>query len=277
MNVYEIVTKKIIESLEQGVIPWRKTWNGEAAVNWVTRKPYRGINRLLLDDGEYMSYKQIVENKGSVKKGAKSHIVIFWKWYEKATDDNGEMKIERLPVLRYYRVFHISDCIGIESKFNYSQNVPKSLSAEKVMEDYTQHHNINLKTITGSKSAYYNPQEDCIVLPDIKQFESSESYYSVAFHELIHSTGNKTRLDRIRTTAFASEEYSKEELVAEIGSAMLMNETGLNIPDTFHNSVAYINSWLSALKEDSHMVVIAAAQAQKAVELILGKELSEDE
>lgn len=273
MTVYEKVTQRIIEQLENGVVPWRKTWTGQLSVNWVTGKPYKGLNRLLLDGGEYITYKQCVDNKGKVKKGAKAHLVIFWKWYNKETEKDGKCTIELLPVLRYYTVFHISDCIGIESKYVVNKINTKKPFADEIIQEYTNRSKVGFKTQKGLQVAYYSPTTDEVVIPDLQQFETSESYYSVAFHELVHSTGHKSRLDRIRSTSFGSQEYSTEELTAEIGSSMLMAEMGIEMPETFQNSVSYIDSWLNALKGNSHMIVNASAKAEKAVELIIGREV----
>jgi antirestriction protein ArdC len=114
-SVYEIVTNKIIEQLEKGVVPWRKPWINGGAVNWKTQKPYRGINAFLLESGEYATFTQIQEAGGKVKKGAKSQIVVFWKWLEKEDEESGE--VEKIPYLRYYRVFEINTQVeGLESK-----------------------------------------------------------------------------------------------------------------------------------------------------------------
>ena len=272
--VYQKVTEKIIEQMEKGVIPWRKTWKGQRPVNWMSQKPYRGLNRLLLDGGEYITFKQCAENKGKVKKGAKSNLVIFWKWYEKETEEDGEKKTEHLPVLRYYNVFHISDCLGIESKIYEAQDQIVRHDVDDIISEYIKRSNIKLRNVIGSNSAYYSPYDDSVTLPDKIQFDSEASYYSVVFHELIHSTGHKSRLDRIRSTSFGSDAYSAEELVAEIGSSMLMSESGIELDETFQNSVSYINSWLKVLKSDNRMIITAAAQAEKAVDLILGRDES---
>lgn len=274
--VYEKVTQRIIEQLQEGVVPWRKPWKGQSAANWITQKPYRGINRLLLDGGEYISFKQCSEHKGKVKKGAKSNFIVFWKWYEKEVEKDGEITVEKLPVLRYYNVFHIDDCEGIESRVKWNENNRRNTSVDEMIHDYINSQNIALKTVTGSNKAYYRPSDDSILLPDIKQFKDTSSYYSVVLHELIHSTGSNARLDRIKSTTFASKEYSIEELVAEIGSSMLMAELGIEQVDTFENSVAYINSWIEVLQSDNRMIITAASRAEKAVEMILGKGVYED-
>ncbi len=115
-----------------------------------------------------------------------------------------------------------------------------------------------------------------------QQFQVVNEYYSTTFHEITHSTGHKTRLDRLQTgqiAAFGSEEYSKEELVAEIGSATLMNLLGIETVKTFRNTTvktfrnttAYIQSWLNVLKNDNKFIVSASSKAEKAVNFILGE------
>ena len=123
-----------------------------------------------------------------------------------------------------------------------------------------------------SDKAYYRPSTDTVVVPEIGQFKEVSEYYSTLFHELTHSTGHSSRLNRITAPAFfGSEEYSKEELVAEIGAATLVNMAGLETPKSFKNSAAYIQGWSKALKENKKMIVEASGKANKAVNYILGK------
>ena len=122
--------------------------------------------------------------------------------------------------------------------------------------------------------AFYRPSDDSITLPQRNQFLSTSEYYSTAFHELTHSTGHKSRLNRLEKTAFfGSEGYSKEELVAEIGAAALVNHAGLETPDSFRNNAAYIQNWLHVLKNDKRLIVSATGKTEKAVNLILGGQL----
>ncbi|MED0665605.1 zincin-like metallopeptidase domain-containing protein [Bacillus badius] len=271
-KIYDIVTNKIIEKLEKGVVPWRRPWiNGGAAVNWKTQKPYRGINTFLLEAGEYATFKQIQEAGGKVKKGEKSHIVVFWNLLEKENDENGE--IEKIPYLRYYRVFEINSQVeGLESKrkeqsFNHDP-------IEKAEEIYKGYANAPDYTFHSGKAAYY-PTIDKINCPPLKDFPKVEEYYCTLFHEMIHSTGHKSRLARSGVTtqnvAFGDEVYSKEELVAEMGAAMLCGVAGID-NHTIENSASYIQSWLRALKEDKKMIISASQQAQKAVDYIQGIE-----
>lgn len=274
--MYEIVTEKVMEELEKGVVPWRKPWINGGAVNWKTQKAYRGINVFLLESGEYATYKQIQEAGGKVRKGEKSHIVVFWKWLEKEDEESG--KVERIPYLRYYRVFEINSQVdGLESKRKETSFDHDPIGkAEEIYKDYI---NAPDYTFYSGKAVYY-PTLDKINCPPLKDFPKVEEYYSTLFHEMVHSTGHKNRLARSGVTtqdvAFGDDVYSKEELVAEMGAAMLCGVAGID-NNTISNSASYIHSWLRSLKEDSRLVVQAAAQAQKAADYILGEEETEGE
>jgi len=266
MNVYEIVTERITKKLEQGVIPWRKPWNNNGqAVNYITQKPYRGINALLLDEGEYATFNQITEQGGKVKKGEKSQIVVFWKMLKTEEEE------KEIPYLRYYSVFEINtQCEGLKSRRKHCETYEHDpiTEAEKIKEGYTDCPPITFK----AGKAYYQPSADSISIPPITDYHNPEEFYSTMFHEMVHSTGHKQRLNRSGVTgiaSFGSETYSKEELVAEIGSAMLCTMAGIEHA-TIDNSVAYIQSWLRALKNDSKLIVFASSQAQKASNHILG-------
>jgi antirestriction protein ArdC len=272
-EVYEMVTNRILERLEKGVIPWRKTWNGSEPRNYVTQKPYRGVNTLLLPyGGEYLTFLQVKEAGGKVKKGEKSHIIVFYKPLEIKDENTGEDKT--IPYLKYSNVFHISQCEGITSKLQpiiTNNDIEPIQTAQDIINAYIDRSGVTLNHIEGSNQAFYRPSTDTITLPTIGQFESSEEYYSTAFHEAAHSTGHKSRLNRItETAAFGSEKYSREELTAEITACMLMNIAGIEIQETFENSAAYIKGWSKKLKEDIKAILNASSQAQKATDLILG-------
>lgn len=271
-KVYDYVTERIIKQLEEGTIPWRRPWQGGEAVNYVTRKPYRGINRLLLPGGEYLTWKQIQDNKGSVKKGAKSYMVVFWKFFDntKETED-GDVEISTKSgcMLRYYNVFALADTEGIESKIVPVTNEFTPIEeAERIASNYKDAPPVKHD---DKGRAYYSPSDDYINLPDTTQFDSEAEYYSTLFHEMVHSTGHDKRLSRFKgqkNAAFGSQDYSKEELVAEIGAAMLCGTCRIE-NRTIDNSAAYIASWLKKLKDDRTLIVSAAAKAQKAADYIL--------
>ena len=277
MNVYELVTQRIIDQLEAGVIPWRKPWKGSgggAPINYVSRKPYRGINLLLLPkDGEWLTFKQAGDAGGHVKAGEEGSMVVFYKRMERVRE-NG--RPDSFPYLQYSTVFHVSQCEGIKSKI-VETTVPDTEAepieaAQTVLNDYVTRSGVTVKNVEGSGEAYYYPLMDTIVLPVIGQFESAEEYYSVAFHEAAHSTGHPSRLnrDKMMASAFGGGDYSREELVAEIAASMVMNVAGIEQSQTFENSVSYINGWLKRLREDSRAIVTASGKAQKAADLILG-------
>lgn len=285
-DIYAEVTDRIIRQMEEGQIPWQKPWTGMAsgARNWENQKPYSLINQFLLGgDGEWLTMRQIQKANGHLKKGSKASMVVFWKTFQAEDKDSkgqpkvgtdGKIKMKTVPVLRYYNVFNLKDCEGIESKSIPLQNYNEPIeAADKVFTGYIQRSGVGFRRVVGDR-AYYSPDDDRITLPMWEQFVSAEEYYSTAFHEAVHSTGHKTRLDRLNTTAaFGSETYSKEELVAEIGSAACMTKLGLE--QTIKNSAAYIQGWLKALKNDKRLIVSAAGKADKAVRMIFG-EATED-
>ena len=279
-DVYGIVTDRIIKALEEGTVPWQKPWVGTgAAISYVSRKPYKGVNTLLLDQpGEYLTFKQCAALGGKIKKGEKSNMIVFFTFSErKETGADGEDKIISFPVLKYYNVFHITQCEGIESKLETpSPNANPLTEGETIIDGYVSKSGVKFEPTKGSDRAFYRPAEDRVVVPDISQYKILEEYYSTAFHELTHSTGHSSRLKRFGekndgVAAFGDEVYSKEELIAEIGSSMLMSIAGIERPETFQNSASYLQSWLNVLKGDKRLIVTAANAAQKAVDLILGK------
>lgn len=283
-DLYQSITDRIISQLEEGVCPWHKPWMGSnLCISHVTGKPYSLLNQILLEgeQGEYLTFNQCREEGGHVKKGEKSKFVVFWKWLDKK-DDKGNVEIGpdgnpvKIPYLRYYNVFHIDQCEGIDPHFPSKFKLPDEHAAadqraEEVLQDYITRSGVTLESRMSSE-AYYRPLDDHIVLPKIEQFKSTAEYYSTAFHESVHSTGHSSRLNRLSDDAhFGSKIYSREELIAEMGAACLVNHVGLETASSFQNSAAYIHDWLSVLKDDKKMIVVAAGKAEKAVKLILGE------
>lgn len=276
-NVYEMVTERIIAELEKGVIPWEKPWTGvrAGAYNRISKKPYSLINQMMLKHtGEYATFKQWSDLGGHIRKGEKSEIVVFWKILDKeeTNPDAGEKEVQKIPMLRYYNVFHISQVEGVKPLEQPFTEVEPIEEADKIITDYITRENISFEEC-ASNEAYYSPSRDAVVVPMKEQYKLINEYYSTTFHELTHSTGHKSRLDRLQTgavAAFGSETYSKEELVAEIGSASIMNMLGIETAKTFRNSAAYIQSWIKVLKNDSKFIVSTSSKAEKAVNYILG-------
>ena len=235
-SVYEMVTERIISQLENGIIPWEKPWSGiqSGAYNRISKKPYSLLNQMLLNhEGEYATFKQWADIGGHVRKGSKSEIVVFWKIQPvEETLEDGTKETKQIPILRYFNVFHISDVEGVEPlQADKLKDIEPIEKAESILHDYWNREGIETEH-TASDEAYYSPSRDLIHLPLFEQFKDANEYYSTAFHESVHSTMKETRCNRAedrkgKLVAFGSNEYSKEELVAEIGSANLMNILGI--------------------------------------------------
>ena len=211
-DIYAAVTDRIIEELERGIIPWEKPWTGtpDGAVSYATGKAYSVLNQMLLGKpGEYLTFKQIKEAGGTVRKGAKARMVVFWKFLQKAKEDgkgnvvcgaDGLPMYDNIPFLKYYNVFHIEDAEGVQPK--HTKDVPMNDiqpidRAEGALEGYWRREGITVEHVKNSDRAYYSRAEDLIHLPIMEQFRSAEAYYDTAFHESVHSTGHVKRLNRL--------------------------------------------------------------------------------
>jgi len=282
VKVYEVITDRILESLKQGVVPWRMPWNKtDAPKNLQSGKPYRGVNVFLLSAMRYgspyfLTYKQCAARGGQVRKGEKGCPVIFWKVGDSKTVDPKTGKPGRYFILRYYTVFNVEQCDGIEA--------PAPTRTDKVFEPIEECEKIvrAYKTLPhidhGGDRACYSPSFDRISMPNKEKFEGEEEYYSTLFHELVHSTGHESRLSRdgiMNPIRFASHDYSFEELVAECGAAFLCGHAGI-IDHTIDNSAAYIANWASKLRSEPKWIVEAASKASKASDYIMGDLLKEE-
>ena len=304
-KVYAIVTERIIQSLKNGEVPWHKPWTTSMPISMSTRKAYRGINPLLLNmtaaEKGYSSpfwgtYNQIAELSGMVKnargkwvspdekhrgirQGETSTLIVFWKIDKRAPRDGEGDKPITFAMLRYFRVFNAEQADELPDRFYPKPNdniVEPIETAQAVLDEYLIDRGPSL--VHGGNEAFYVSGPDRITLPPRNSFKSSNGYYGVAFHEATHSTGHPKRLKRDGVSTFdhfGSERYAKEELVAEIGSAMLRAITGVEVD--YDNSGAYVAGWLKAIANDPKLIVKAAAQAQKACDFILGTEFEKDE
>lgn len=293
-DIYETVTDRIIAELESGIIPWDRPWTGVStgAIRRSDGRPYSLINQMLLGKpGEWLTYKKAQEEGGNVRKGAKARMVVFWKVIHREKkdasgnvirDENGLPIDNPIPMLRYYNVFHIDDCEGIKPKYTEDLLPATATPVERADEVIADYQGRAKLTIEHSKQneAFYSPSRHIVSLPIMDQFEDAAGYYGTAFHELTHSTGHKSLLNRFAenaaAAAFGSESYSREELIAEIGSCAIVHELGIETAKSFRNNAAYIQSWLAALKNDKKMIVSAAGCAEKAIKLILGKTTNEN-
>ena len=273
-DIYQQVTDRIIAQLEQGVIPWHKPWIGRgAAISHSTGKPYSLLNQLILGKpGEYLTFAQVQKEGGHIRKGEKASFVVFWKWIEQPDEEQPD-KVKKIPFLRHFSMFHIDQCEGIKPRHDTAaaQDIKPDAAADAIIADYLKRSGVKLVHEAGDR-AFYRPSADTVTLPLLAQFKETAEYYSTAFHELTHSTGHTSRLNRLTKVAcFGSEDYSRDDLAAEIGAAALVNHVGLETSGSFRNSAAYIQSWLKALSNDKRMIVSAAGQAEKACNLILNQ------
>jgi len=281
-DIYQEITDRVLEILDRGTVPWHNPIRGGSGDGWpknfTSRKRYRGINTFLLtfqswDKGyssdHWLTYRQATEQGGQIRKGEKASLVTFWKLYEKTDQKTGDEV--KLPVLKHYNVFNVDQCEGIE---NPDENKSEPIvfkpieQAEKIVSGYSDPPII----MQSGHRAVYRPLVDTVLIAPPAEFESAESYYATLNHEIIHSTGHEKRLKRGLDTdpaPFGSPDYSKEELIAEMGAAFLNATAGISAP-TIEQSSAYIEHWQKALKGDKRLVVSAAGAAQKAADWILG-------
>ncbi len=275
IDPYQLITDRIIEQLEAGIVPWHKSWiGGEPPANLRSKRPYRGINTFLLSCAPYTSpywvtFRQALSLGGSVKKGAKGWPVVFWKWLDKK--DAGGAVDKRIPLLRRYTVFNASDqCEGLEvpELQQPACDWDPIVAAEEIVSSFASAPAIEY----GGFAASYSPTLDRVQMPERKMFPKACEFFSTLFHELGHATGHNNRLNRSGVTdlnAFGTHAYAREELVAEMTAAYLSGHAGI-LHGTLDNSAAYLRGWLSKLRGDKRLVIGAAAQAQRAADLIRG-------
>lgn len=296
---YEIITGKIVHQLERGIIPWQCPWFGVTGpISHLTGRPYSALNTLLLgldgenvENEEFITWNQIQKYKKqnpavSIIRGSKARTIYFWRTFEKTeVNDKGEaIVVKQVPYLRSYNVFRVRDCVGIEPRWQSKPENQAKLSpiqqAEDVVQKYLNREKIALKH-DNANEAFYHKKLDYINVPPISNFKvCAEDYYGTLLHEMVHSTGAESRLCRFSCNGspspFGSQNYSREELVAEIGSAFLMNKIGIETKNTFEQSAAYIQGWLRALQNDKSLIALAAGRAEKAVHFILGENVCDD-
>ncbi len=282
LDIYQAVTDRILEALEQGTVPWRNPISRGGGDQWpknlASGKKYRGVNVFLLamtawaegyDSSYWLTYKQAAGKGGQVRKGEKASMVVFWKQYETTDKDTGLPTT--IPVLRYYNVFNAVQCDGLTPPDAPPETAPFEplAEAEKISAGYVDGPRVE----HGGSRAFYRPAHDLVRLPEPGRFLTREFYYATQYHELAHSTGHSKRLNRGLDTElapFGSADYSKEELVAEMASAFLCAAAGIS-PPTIDQAAAYIDGWRKKLKDDKRLVIAAAGAGQRAADWILGE------
>ena len=296
-NLYKEITDRIIEALKEGVIPWNRPWNviNQFPKNLVTRKEYSGINYFLLSISKFQSCywvteKQVLQKHAEIKKGQKSTNVIFWRPFlgikkdgkgKPIVDKSGTPEHIKIGLLKFYEVYNVEQTTIELEKVIKRRNIktPEELKPiELIMkEDVTTRCEklIKMKDLPliqfGGNRATYNPLTDSLQMPKKENFKSTEDFYATKFHELGHSTGHNSRLNRkdFAGCSFGTYNYSKEELVAEMSSAFLCGMARID-KETIENASAYVQSWIKVLKDDEKMLIQAAGLAKKVTEYILG-------
>lgn len=304
-----IVLKKVkdilLDGLKKDGLKWFKPWkSGENhPINNKSGRAYRGFNTFILNyqmvqEGyhfnEWDTFKSISARGGQVKKGQRGTDIFFWlisycskenfgTWYRTKSECMKKENCNEDDIftnfdLRYYRVFNIDQCEGLKPlrKLGETKEVKPIESCEKIVEDYKKiAPKLQFRDIEQDR-AYYSPSQDSIVMPLMTQFDSEDKYYHTLFHEMVHSTGHDSRLNRegvatAKMLTKSKNDYAFEELIAESGAMVLSGMAGINTDDESTQSQAYVNGWVKAVeKADEKAIVSALTQSAKATDYILG-------
>lgn len=278
MKTIEMMNLRFIKELEESInsgcpiMPWQKMVSGLTG-NYVSLKPYRGINALLLESGFYLTWKQITELQKKnpdirVKKGSHTFPVVYWIIKRENDEDPTSPVTSMFP--KYYTVFRACDVDNLPPKMVANTENP----AEVFRTFMTGINHCQVETVMGSGDCYFSPSRNLVHLPPCEQFETMDEYYMAAAHELVHSTG--VPLGRFEpnapdtATMSKEEKYSFEELVATIGTHMVIQALGLTLEEAaIKNDVAYARHWLQCFKDDTSLLFKAASAAQKATDFLV--------
>lgn len=283
-KVYQIITEKIVKIMESGEIPWRKPWKGSLPQNYVTKRPYRGINLFLTGiqnykDNRWISIKQVNARGGRVKKGEKATPIVWYLFEKKVKQEDGTEKIEKIfpPIPMYTAMFNVEQTEGWNPRpLEEKKDIQPIEACEAFMAALPSNPDIHY----GGNRAYYRPSTDSIGMPERNAFEDAESFYATLFHEVAHWSGHSSRKNRFEdgdSHIFGSETYSKEELVAEFASAMICAECGIANDKNLTNTAAYLQSWSRKLKDDPSLLFKANSKAKQAVDWLKGVKYENDE
>lgn len=298
-KVYEELTQKFIDMIEAGIIPWEQTWSMTGkAYNHTSNKDYNLLNQMLLGKaGDWDTCKAWNKAGAYVKKGEKaSYVIQSWKTAidnetgKRVTDKKLAAEVLRLGFyrigaeveidehlyhisfsLKWQPVFHISQVTGNvtpKRDLDTAPAIAPEEAAESMIAAYLRREHLPLDN-SGSMEAFYAPVEDRVVIPALNQYKNANEYYSTAFHELTHSTGHAKRLNRKILNSFGTQAYAREELIAEMGSAFILNSLGISTDKTERNNAAYLQSWLGKLRNDTKLIYNACAGAEKAANYIM--------
>jgi antirestriction protein ArdC len=257
MNVYRNVTERILNQLQAGVVPWRKTWTSGLPKSLRTGKTYRGINILLLGLASSTSryWTTFLEAKkvgGYVKKGQRASVVVYWKWrteeeLQKLRNEKGVEVSHCFPFVS--AVFNLDQVEGIARPADDIELLPGGINLERAEQVYDLMPEKPDLRHSVSGNPCYAPHDDCVVLPHKSQFESADAYYATLFHELVHATAHPKRLNRCDLEKpNTAEAYSFEELVAELGAAFLCATAGVQNAQTETLQASYIDGWIKTIR-----------------------------
>jgi antirestriction protein ArdC len=281
MDINKMITERLIERInESGSLPWKKPWSTPDLMpcNLISKKNYRGINAFLLfamgyDSPWWLTMKQVNSLGGKVRKGEHSTPVVFWKIFEPDDDEQTEETPKRsYAMLRYYRVFNAVQCTGLKVQ-NVGSTAPETPSDRSTAYEVAQGMPDRPEVKFGHKQASYNRVTDQVKMPAQTRFHSPDEFFATLFHELAHSTGHSSRLNRkslMESKGFESEPYSHEELVAEMAAGFLCGHCGI-LASVENNSAAYLKHWIEKLEAEPSLLLKAGSQAQKAFDYITGE------
>ncbi|MBR1149701.1 ArdC family protein [Bradyrhizobium sp. JYMT SZCCT0428] len=285
-DLYGEVSARIVAELEAGAAPWVKPWSATPGANTpcnaVSNRPYSGCNVVLLWMAQAASYrtprfvtfKQALELGGNVRKGEHGTKLYFVKQLQVrgqgADDDSASTRI--VPMMREYTVFNVDQCERLPDSINTGKpiRVRNPDTRDGLADDFLRSTGADIRE--GHGEAFYVPSRDFISMPGFAGFKGADHFYNVAFHELTHWTGHKSRLNRDLKGRFGSRDYAAEELIAELGAAFLCAEFGF---DGDVRNAGYIASWVDLLKADKRAFFTACSQASKAADYLRGVALAE--
>jgi antirestriction protein ArdC len=283
-DFYTEVSSRIVAELERGAAPWIKPWSAtpgqNVPQNAVSNRPYSGCNVILLwlarnrgwSTPRFLTFKQAIEAGGNVRKGEHGTKVYFVKQLQVKDGESEEAETRLVPMMREYTVFNVQQCEGLPDSIRAGKpmRVRNPDTRDALADEFLRSTGADIRE--GQGEAYYVPSHDFISMPAFQAFKGADHFYNVAFHELTHWTGHKSRLDRDLRNRFGSRDYAAEELISELGAAFLCAEFGFN-GDV--RNAGYISTWIALLKADKRAFFTACSKASKAADFLRALALTE--
>ena len=290
-KVYEMVTKRILQTMMRGEIPWRNIWTARGKkhpyTNYVTGRPYQSLLNMMLlgEPGEYATMNQINVRGGHLQKGSKGKLVIYWGEYipkdrkeeaKRLKEEGKDFSHLKVHFPKYYYVYNVKDAVGLKPK---EEAAPETVAAEDptdivrmAVDDYTVNEQVRIETAADTPPSY-SAVTDTVTMPDKNDFTFEEDYYASLCEQLVHSTAAEGRCDRKKEYGRLQDgEMSvKEELIAEIGASMILTVAGMKRSETHEQLAAVCQRWIEEFNRDYRLVVNASSGAEKAAKLILGQ------